>query len=42
MNPKQIGVLLVVIGIIVAVQFGMSFQGKARAIDVQAEAAITE
>jgi len=42
MNPKQIGVLIVVIGIIAAVQFGMSFQGKARDIDIQAEAAIAE
>ena len=42
MNPKQLGVVLVLAGILVCVQLGMMFQNKARAIDVEVEKAKTE
>jgi len=42
MNPKQIGILILLVGIIAAVQSGLNFQGKAQAIDVQAQEAIAE
>lgn len=42
MNPKQIGVILVLAGILIAVQLGMTFQSKARNIDVEVEKAKSE
>lgn len=39
MNPKQLGAVLVLAGIFVAVQLGMMFQNKARAVDVEVEKA---
>lgn len=42
MNPKQIGVLLVVAGIFLAVQLGMMFQNKAKGVDVEVEKARAE
>jgi len=41
-NPKQIGVILVLAGILIAVQLGMTFQNKARGLDVEVEKAKTE
>ncbi len=42
MNPKQVGVLLVAAGIFAAVQTGMMFQNKARALEVQVEESKSE
>lgn len=42
MNPKQLGIVLVLVGIFLAVQLGMTFQSKARGIDVEVEKARTE
>lgn len=42
MNPKQIGIVAVLAGILLAVQLGMSFQNKARTIDVEVEKARAE
>lgn len=42
MNPKQIGVILVLAGIFLAVQLGMTFQGKARGLDIEVEKAKAE
>ena len=42
MNPKQIGAILVLAGILIAVQLGMSFQNKARAVDLEVEKARSE
>lgn len=42
MNPKQIGILLVLAGIFLAVQLGMSFQGKARSLETQTKAALEQ
>lgn len=39
MNPKQIGILLVVAGIFLAVQLGMTFQNKAKSVDIEVEKA---
>jgi hypothetical protein len=39
MNPKQLGVVLVMLGIFAAVQLGMMFQNKARSIDLEVEKA---
>jgi len=41
-NPKQIGAILVLAGILIAVQLGMSFQSKARAVDLEVEKARSE
>ena len=35
MNPKQLGVVLVLVGIFLAVQLGMTFQSRARGADVE-------
>ena len=37
MNPKQLGIVLVLAGILVCVQLGMMFQNKARGLDVEVE-----
>jgi hypothetical protein len=42
MNPKQLGAILVLAGILIAVQLGMTFQKKARTIDVEVEKARAE
>ncbi len=42
MNPKQLGIVLVLAGIFVCVQLGMMFQNKARGIDVEVEKARAE
>jgi hypothetical protein len=42
MNAKQMGMLLVLVGIVLVVQIGQSFRNKARAINVEADAAATE
>lgn len=42
MNPKQLGVVIVLAGILIAIQLGMSFQQKARTIDVEVEKARAE
>lgn len=39
MNPKQLGAVIVLAGIFLAVQLGMMFQNKARAVDVEVEKA---
>lgn len=39
MNPKQIGAVLVLAGIFIAVQLGMMFQNKARSVDTEVEKA---
>jgi hypothetical protein len=41
-NPKQIGIILVLAGTLIALQLGMTFQNKARTIDVEVEKARTE
>jgi hypothetical protein len=38
-NPKQVGALLVMAGIFLAVQLGMMFQNKARDVDLEVEKA---
>ena len=42
MNPKQLGIVLVLAGILVCVQLGMMFQNKARGLDVEVEKAKAE
>lgn len=42
MNPKQLGAILVLAGIFLAVQLGMMFQNKARTVDVEVEKARSE
>ena len=42
MNPKQLGVVLVLVGILGCVQLGMMFQNKARGLDVEVEKAKSE
>jgi hypothetical protein len=42
MNPKQLGVVLVLAGILACVQLGMMFQNKARGLDVEVEKAKSE
>ena len=42
MNAKQMGMLLVIVGIVLVVQIGQSFQKQARAINVEADAAANE
>jgi hypothetical protein len=42
MNPKQLGVVIVLAGIFLAVQLGMTFQNKARGLDVEVETAKAE
>jgi hypothetical protein len=42
MNPKQLGLVLVLGGILIAFQLGMSFQQKARSIGVEVEKARAE
>jgi hypothetical protein len=42
MNPKQIGIILVLAGILIALQLGMTFRNKARTIDVEVEKARAE
>lgn len=42
MNPKQLGAVLVLAGIFVAVQLGMMFQNKARSADLEVEKARSE
>ena len=42
MNPKQLGVVIVLAGILLAVQLGMMFQNKARSVDVEVEKAKSE
>ncbi len=42
MNPKQLGIVLVLAGIFVCVQLGMMFQNKAQSLDVQVEEAKSE
>jgi len=37
MNPKQLGAVIILAGIFLAVQLGMMFQNKARAVDVEVE-----
>ena len=39
MNPKQLGAVIILAGIFLAVQLGMMFQNKARAVDVEVEKA---
>jgi hypothetical protein len=39
MNPKQLGAVIILAGIFLAVQLGMMFQSKARAVDVEVEKA---
>jgi len=42
LNPKQLGVVVVLAGIFLAVQLGMMFQNKARTVDVEVEKARAE
>ena len=42
MNPKQLGIVLVLAGILICIQLGMMFQNKARGIDVEVEKAKAE
>jgi len=42
MNPKQLGLVFVMVGILLVVQLGQSFQGKAKTLNNQAEAAAKE
>ena len=42
MNPKQIGMILVVVAIVVLLQLGQSFRGTARALDDAVNAAAKE
>lgn len=42
MNPKQLGVVLVLAGILLCVQLGMTFQSRARSVDVEVEKAKAE
>ncbi len=42
MNPKQIGCILLIVGMLVSVQFGMSMRRKAQAIDAEADKASVE
>lgn len=39
MNPKQLGAVIVIAGIFIAVQLGMMFQNKARSVDIEVETA---
>jgi hypothetical protein len=39
MNPKQLGMVIVVVGILLLVQLGQSFQGKAKALNAEADEA---
>lgn len=42
MNPKQIGCILLIVGVLVSVQLGLSMRRNAQAIDVQADKASVE
>ena len=42
MNPKQLGAIIVVAGIFIAVQLGMTFQNKAKSVDIEVEKARAE
>lgn len=42
MNPKQIGMIIVIVGIVVLLQLGQSFRGRARELDEAANAAAKE
>jgi len=42
MNPKQLGMVVVLVGILLLVQLAQSFQGKAKTLAGEAEAAAKE
>jgi hypothetical protein len=42
MNPKQLGMVIVLVGILLLVQLAQSFQGKAKTLNSEAEAAAKE
>jgi hypothetical protein len=42
MNPKQLGLIIVILGILSLVQLGQSFQGKAKSLNGEADAAAQE
>ena len=42
MNPKQLGIVIVLAGIFLCIQLGMTFQNKARSVDVEVEKAKAE
>ncbi len=42
MNPKQLGVVVVLVGILLLLQLGQSFRGKATALNAEAETKSTE
>lgn len=42
MNAKQMGMLMVLVGIVIVVQLGQSFRNQAKAINSEADAAVAE